>query len=222
MYALAASAAGVGILALTPPAQAKIIYTPAHVKIVLGTEVPLDLNHDGITDFSFFNTGVSGPSNNTQFMRVVPPMSHGNEGRGKDHFVSALQAGDHIGAAGQKFSNAMYMGVWFATGKSGSGNHYSGQWWNQGKGEKNRYLGLEFIIKGKVHYGWARLNFNVKKGEGVRHFSALLTGYAYETIPNKPIIAGRTKGPDEVAQSAASLGRLAQGSAGLGTPPSGK
>jgi hypothetical protein len=29
-YALAAGAAGVGLLALAPPAEAKIIYTPAH------------------------------------------------------------------------------------------------------------------------------------------------------------------------------------------------
>ena len=29
-YALAASAAGVGVLALAQPAEAKIVYTPAH------------------------------------------------------------------------------------------------------------------------------------------------------------------------------------------------
>jgi hypothetical protein len=27
--------------------------------------------------------------------------------------------------------------------------------------------------------------------------TAVLTGYAYETIPNKPIITGKTKGPDD-------------------------
>ncbi len=53
---------------------------------------------------------------------------------------------------------------------------------------KNRYLGLKFIIKGKDHFGWARLTTTGR--------IALLTGYAYETIPNKPIIAGKTKGPE--------------------------
>ena len=51
MYALAASAAGVGVLALAQPAEAKIIYTPAHKSI--GAKTFLDLNHDGVHDFKF-------------------------------------------------------------------------------------------------------------------------------------------------------------------------
>jgi hypothetical protein len=64
-------------------------------------------------------------------------------------------------------------------------------WANNGKGVKNHYLGLRFAINGKVHYGWARLTVSVSNG-----IYATLTGYAYETIPNKSIIAGATKGPD--------------------------
>ena len=33
MYAFAASAASVGVLALASPSEAKIVYTPAHLKI---------------------------------------------------------------------------------------------------------------------------------------------------------------------------------------------
>jgi hypothetical protein len=48
LYGLAA--AGVGIAALSPSAQAEIVYTPAHEKISrYGTTI--DLNHDGIGDF---------------------------------------------------------------------------------------------------------------------------------------------------------------------------
>ncbi len=71
----------------------------------------------------------------------------------------------------------------------------------------HRYLGLKFIIKGKVHYGWARLN--------VQSGVATLTGYSYETIPNKPIIAGKPKGPDVITLEPASLGHLARGASGL-------
>ena len=47
------------------------------------------------------------------------------------------------------------------------------------------------MISGEVHYGWARLNETcAKNGENF----ALLTGYAYETVPNQGIITGRTKG----------------------------
>jgi hypothetical protein len=72
------------------------------------------------------------------------------------------------------------------------------------------------------------LNVSVHGG----HVKGLLTGYAYETIPNKPIITGKTKGPDDGANDdpgpgasvanpipeipqPASLGALAMGSSGL-------
>src|ERR1700688_137196 len=56
MYAIAASAAGVGALALAVPADAKIIYTPAHVVIAKGQKFQLDINHDGIADFVMSNS----------------------------------------------------------------------------------------------------------------------------------------------------------------------
>ena len=89
---------------------------------------------------------------------------------------------------------------------------------------KNRYLGLMFPILGKTHYGWARLSVEVSR----KPFSAraILTGYAYETIPNKSIMAGQTHEIDDGDQSdsapiatpeppPATLGLLAMGSNGL-------
>ena len=54
----------------------------------------------------------------------------------------------------------------------------------------------------------------------------VLTGYAYETVPNKPIVTGKTKGPEDVntaepspaallAPEPASLGLLAMGAPAL-------
>jgi hypothetical protein len=93
---------------------------------------------------------------------------------------------------------------------------------NGGKGVKNRYIGAKFSIKGKVHFGWVRLSVNFPD-ETVK---AVMTGYAYETIPNKAIIAGVTKGADDENQPAdvslktnaaepATLGMLALGARGL-------
>jgi hypothetical protein len=56
--------------------------------------------------------------------------------------------------------------------------------------------------------------------------TALLTGYAYETIPNKPIVTGETKGPDATTEGPdamltaptsrpLSLGLLAMGAPGI-------
>jgi len=104
-----------------------------------------------------------------------------------------------------------------------------GQWLNT----KSRYLGLQFLIDGQVHYGWARLS--TKSSQGSR-IVALLTGYAYEMEPNKPIIAGDTGGiadeaandnlqpqfipasgvpPKDLLTSTPSLGALACGAPGL-------
>ena len=79
-YALTATAAGVASLALAQPADAKIVYTPAHIKIprpprFIGVSVPLDINHDGIDDFNINNfLGGSAP-NSYAFMAVAPTRS---------------------------------------------------------------------------------------------------------------------------------------------------
>jgi hypothetical protein len=58
MYAIAAGAGGVSLLALAQPSEAKIIYTHANVQLSPQKGVvkyKLDLNHDGITDFTLFD-----------------------------------------------------------------------------------------------------------------------------------------------------------------------
>ena len=54
-YAVAATAAGVGVLASAQAAEAKIVYTPANVTLNEGQPLPVDLNHDGIVDFFLFH-----------------------------------------------------------------------------------------------------------------------------------------------------------------------
>lgn len=57
MYTLAASAAGVGVLALGQTAEARIVYTKTRKSVGVNTIFRLDLNHDGITDFELKNNG---------------------------------------------------------------------------------------------------------------------------------------------------------------------
>jgi len=55
-YALAAGAAGVGLLALTSAAEARIVYTPAHVTMHAWRNqvyYHFDLNHDKVADITF-------------------------------------------------------------------------------------------------------------------------------------------------------------------------
>ena len=52
----------------------------------------------------------------------------------------------------------------------------------------NRFLGVQFLINGQVHYGW--IGFRSVKATPM--LAATLGGCAYETESNTPIIAGDT------------------------------
>jgi hypothetical protein len=73
------------------------------------------------------------------------------------------------------------------------------------------YLGFQFVLKGKLHYGWARLSLT--RSYYHKPLSVTLTGYAYETIEDRPIDAGDESGRTvgEIAPQP-SLGQLAFGS----------
>jgi hypothetical protein len=217
MYALAASAAGVSLLALAPPSEAEIIYTKAHV--VLGARsykiYPLDLNHDKIVDFFLDHVYFTSHSGNTLLFDsaiFVPFYSRANKlnrvaDKNKTDVASAFRAGDKIGPSAFFWSSGQLATAGGTVGKLP--NRYLGEWGNEGKGLKDRYLGFRFAIRNKTHYGWARVSVSAYP------FAATLTGYAYETIPNKPIIAGKITGSDVVTVqsdgSPTTLGRLAVG-----------
>jgi hypothetical protein len=93
MYALAAGASGVGLLALAPRADAKIIYTPAHAKV--NRLLPIDLNHDGVVDF-YLNIGghssVSRTVPGSTEERVLRIATSVSSSRSKDGFISVGRA----------------------------------------------------------------------------------------------------------------------------------
>jgi len=203
MYALVASAAGVGALASTQPSEAKIVYTPAHHVIGENQKYTLAFDHK-TADFVIANSQCVTCSSSGWKQLAVAPASNGhgesNQVIGAYGWASALRRGARI-SDGRAFypGGVMAEELWpFGASKT----YTEGPWANV----SNRYLGLRFEINGKFHYGWARLNVTLAKGDF--EITATLTGYAYETIPGKPIIAGKTKGESN------SLGALAAGAAG--------
>jgi hypothetical protein len=241
MYALAASAAGVSLLALAPTVEGKIVYTPANVK--LHGPFPLDLNHDGTADFLILLSSSAAHSSIITALSVCHDVFLGSRGSYQcssktsnlnavrvaktsgQEAAAALRAGAKV-QNGDRFRdrNPVGMGrVFDRTDTSTQPPHWSGAWVNEGKGVKNRYLGLKFKINGKFHFGWARLTVTTQSTT----FTATLTGYAYETIPGKGIIAGQTWGSEEVeaqppsaavsapVRQSATLGMLAVGEPGL-------
>lgn len=209
-YRLAAIAAAVGALVPAQPAEAKIVYRKADSIIGPDGYWPFSLIN-GQTDliFSAAFTYESGFSNG---VLAVNPRSSGNflghaDSKGVWN-AAALPAGYSI--SGHDKSNSFnknnptgfMAGFVCVVGKTCSSG---GAWWKA----KNHYLGVQFRSKGKLHFGWARLSVKCKKTFGC---TGHLTGFAYETIPNKAIIAGKTKGPDVVTLSD-TLGGLAKGAA---------
>jgi hypothetical protein len=225
MYALAASAAGVSLLAWAQPAQAKIVYTPAHIPIIQnGGPVELDLNHDGINDFLltwvYTTEKRRGPEGFWQSSMSVVPVQQSNRVRiskSKGYSAAAaLAKGQNVGERSpfEPGNSAMNMQACVGGTSGGCG----GPWLKV----KQAYLGLKFVIHGETHFGWAHIR---KTGVGIT--GPTLVGYAYETVPNRRIITGTTKGPDDASveesnatlttppREPATLGLLAMGAGGL-------
>jgi hypothetical protein len=211
-YIAAAGATGAGLIA--PAAQAKVVYTPANTEI---SATSIDLNHDGIADFIITFHGLD----HTDFLTVAPLVAGNSIRSNSKGDAAAGFFGVPVGP-GEKFrstSGGTYgWGVFMARAFEYSVTSFGGPWANA----VNRYLGLKFVINGQTHYGWARLSV----GDWLLGGKVVLTGYAYETTPNKNIIEGHTSGAEKAGNYApadllappsqpASLGLLARGADGL-------
>lgn len=216
-YMATASAAGVSMLALTQSAEAKIVYTHANRAINSGSR--LDLNNDGIPDFAFHsNFEICGTCNyfDVVGLRFNRLMSN----------AQPLVAGVSVGPE-SKFRGGGDEMIDHCTCSGHSA--FGGPWY----GIQNEYMGFQFRIKDATHFGWARFSVTAKRGLA----TITLTGYAYETVPLKPIITGDTGGNDESVEQqsvdqqpveqkssaarpelpSAGLGRLALGAIGKST-----
>lgn len=218
-YAQVASAAGVSVLALATASEAKVIYTETFQVTHSGFPLYIDLNHDGIKDFIVRTTFYQGSSglevglSAAGYRNANNRVAGGRFSTGSGYFVSAayaLRAGARIGPDGNFSAPAPFMAVELF---KGFGSTYSdlGAWVGQGEGAKNRYLGFKFVIRGQVHYGWARFSVTLEHQRQFDDVSGTLTGYAYETVPGKPIIAGQITGPDVITVQPETLGGLAFG-----------
>jgi hypothetical protein len=225
-YAVAASAAGVSTIALAPPAEAEVVYTPVHQVIKSNQNYVIDLNHDGIGDFTIQNLVLADCSQRgfTYYcpafrLQAVPAVGGAIQTGAHSFYAAALLPGSEIGPTKRARPRPGIMAAQFQT--YGTFLNF-GSWQNVSNG----YLGFHFKIDGEMHYGWARLSV---QSTGKYRLVAELMGFAYETEPNLRIIAGdegsdNAESATEVEISAppsevrpATLGALALGAKGLPT-----
>jgi hypothetical protein len=227
LYALAAGAAGVSILAIAPSADAEVVFTKVQQTINTHQGYAIDLNHDGIVDFRIQNIFKQQSQRGypyTSIIQLQAVPAHGVQVGNSQYEAAALRSGANIGPIQPTHPNQFRAATMAGQFRFGSfGTYYGGSWLNV----SNRYLGLAFSINGKTHFGWARLTVNWNHEWAL---SADITAYAYETVPNKPIIAGDTGSGNaddadgstsealsrrEMQGKPATLGVLALGASGL-------
>jgi hypothetical protein len=182
-------------------AAAEVIYTPIqrHVR----SSFFIDLNHDGLEDFQIYSSLLSGAG----IVKVLPArgnriLAAGPDQCFLDNAAAPLPGGAVIGP-GKPFQASATCMAYLAYGALSSG----GLW----KEAEHRYLGLAFEIDGTEHFGWARLSLS----KFLFNNTAEIEGYAYETIPGKPIIAGDQGNATEASAASATLGALAAGAPAL-------
>jgi hypothetical protein len=221
MYGLAATATGVGVLALAVPADARVIYTPANQSISGNGQILVDLDNDGTPEVNlygqFFEACTTFGCTLGTSMFVFPAQGDflWQAGGAVSALPERILIGNNQAGFGGGGHFAHFGHFCHTTGNCG-GTYVFGNWVNV----TNRYLGVKFLINGAIHYGWARFTVSTSSNTAL---SATLTGYAYETVPNKPILIaglGVTQSsrvaPSEAANPApASLGLLATGASGL-------
>jgi hypothetical protein len=242
-YALVAGAAGIGLLASASDVEAKVIATTANIVVPInGGLIQFDINGDGIPDFGLSATafaetfsGGSLRKHNAKpplggffggKLQAVPAQTANEVAVNGSYFgkplAAAFAAGARIGPSLPFDEGTILMAGMEGTGCAGSSFAY-GHW--KGSHPPHVFLGVKFTdTSGAVHYGWVRIE---STQQNVTNFDATITGYAYETTPNKPIKCGVTHGPvnesslveasrlDSKPQKLASLGMLVLGAPGL-------
>jgi len=179
---------------LVLPANAQILYIQVNVSIPLDGSYDLDLNGDGVTDFTvkskFLQGYCQGGDEDIWSLTVIPTAGNDvviTEDQIGSSYAAALLYGVPVDA-GQNFYPGVSLAASLYWGSCGIG--VLGEWLNL----PNRYLGLRFRASdGTVHYAWAKLSAVAYLDQhGDLHTSTLLMGYAYQVSPGVGISAGAT------------------------------
>jgi MYXO-CTERM domain-containing protein len=218
-------ASALGLAAASTPAFA-VLNTSSFSVLPTSSSVPWDINGDGTTDFNLFGEyqaaahmtfTTPGTTNRTGMRFTLPglPSTRGlfaHKGAAGNGFLGTIGGGTVGGiliaplTAGAVIGDNIPAGAFhlshntFTFTRSHSaqdGLHFGDQ-----------LIGFEFTATDGTHYGWA----DVLISDG----SLTVNEWAYNATPNASIPAGEDAGPvPEPAQSAAALGLLALGAAGV-------
>jgi hypothetical protein len=192
-YAAAAAAAGVTVLAMAAPASARIVFTPSNAEVdCFNTNLLIDMNGDGVADFRLsgyeFSYGHGSGRLVINAVQRPDPASAAAIGslRYRGTYAFALTPGETISSK-QDFLKLSTFNITRLASISVSNRHLGFFRYTT-----DRALGVRFkftspiVREVGVHYGWIGV-------QSLGDRSGQLSGWAYETVPNRPIKAGQTQ-----------------------------
>jgi len=182
-------------------ANAQIVYTdviPDSTMNCIGSSLSctknynLDLNNDAITDFVLAAFHVAPPQIGLdKYSNVTASPLNGNAV--KDTLVNSIHVSIPLQFNTVIDSNLLLSQSWQTSGshslKNGIyGGSSSDTVWGLWDSLSDYFLGLRILQSGQTHYGWVRLRVDVTRS----YASFIVKDYAYNSIPNQPILAGQT------------------------------
>jgi len=181
-----------GTLASAAAADAQVVYTDVNPDYTgygsyYGDVFSIDLNNDGITDFTIIAMSYSGGDSNIYWSSnsVVAEPQYGNSVAVLSSLPEAIDSGIAIGTNlvwgndNEQMLRFRYRwqdrSYWSSTGVTSFGNFLN---------QSEKFLGVRFSFGGEQYYGWIRLSVS----SGAYDFT--IYDFAYDASANTPITAG--------------------------------
>jgi hypothetical protein len=180
--------------ALVQRAEAQIVYTQVNVSIPVNSSYSLDLNGDGVVDFTLRSKLIQGycQSGDEYVWSLSVDPAGGNDvviagDQAGSDYASALAYGVLVNNSQTFYPNESVLAelTWGSCGIA-----TTGQWLNS----PTRYLGLQFVAADGTHYAWAKLStVAYVDQDGHLHATTLLSGFAYQSTAGAGILTGATQ-----------------------------
>lgn len=175
------------------PSSAEVVYHSVVVSIPLNGNYNLDLNQDGIPEFTIRSALLQDYCQSGDgyvwSLSITPASGNAVEtaaGRVGNSNAAALAQNMPVDSAQSFYAGTATMArlVW---GNCGIGT--LGEWLNI----PNHYLGLRFVgLDNQIHYGWAELSVVAYVDRnGHLQTNVMLSGFAYETVARQQILTGQ-------------------------------
>ncbi len=174
-----------------PTPGTTLVYRSLNLQLAYNQPVYLDADADGKADFVFYSVLIQHDDKPHLYLLVSPKSVSGSKvlvQPGPELVVNGAWTSplekqitiENKPANGSAWSESMMKGFVYGVSKTATTEERMGLW----IGKIDKYLGIQFKIAGKTHYGWIRLSHQPGAD------AITVSDYAYNTLPEQGILAG--------------------------------